>query len=181
MARTKLERTFRIKKRIPRGYCRIIENSKGCSRDVHCRGVCAKHHTYFLRWDLIEKYGVKQKFVYVENSTYKINKKAKSSRCRIIENGNVCTRKMHGRGLCNYHLVKLSRHDLHNKYGTASRKDPRTFAVKKKIKDGVCRMIENDKGCKGVSSSRGLCSKHYLRFLRDGGLNKFGKYYVKSK
>jgi len=61
------------------------------------------------------------------------------------------------------------------KYGTASRKDPRTFAIKKKIVRDLCRIIENDKNCKNASKCRGLCSKHYLRFLRDGRIKKFGK------
>lgn len=174
MGRTAEKRNFKIKKTQKEGICRIIENGTNCNRKVHCRGLCSRHHTYFLRWDLIKKYGAKKKFVYVEASKYKINKKAKANKCRIIENGKACNREIHGRGLCARHWLTFERHNLLKKYGTSSRKDPRTFSVKKKIVKGVCRINENNKACKNKSTSRGLCSKHYLRFLRDGRIKKFG-------
>ena len=174
MGRIAEKRNFKIKKNPKKGQCRIIEDNKSCTRKVHCRGLCSKCHTYFLRWGLLDKYGAKQKFVYVEESKYKINKKAKPGKCRIIENGKPCNRSVHGRGLCARHWLTFERHGLLKKYGTTSRKDPRTFSVKKKIKAGVCRIIENGKGCTNKATSRGLCSKHYLRFLRDGRIKKFG-------
>jgi len=174
MGRIAEKRTFKVKKSVRNGVCRIIENSKSCTRKVHCRELCSKHHTYFLRWELIDKYGAKQKFTYVENSKYRINKKGKATKCRIIENGKACNRGLHGRGLCARHWLTFERHDLLKKYGTSSRKDPRTFALKKTIKKGVCRMVENSKNCNTKSTSRGLCSKHYLRFLRSGQIKKFG-------
>jgi hypothetical protein len=174
MGRVAVKRHFKIKKTNKASVCRIIEDNKKCKREVHCRGLCSRHHTYFLRWKLIDKYGAKQKFVYVEASSYKINKSPKKGCCRVIENGKTCRRKTHGRGLCARHWLTFERHDLLKKYGTSSRKDPRTFALKKKIKAGVCRVKENGKDCKTTLSSRGLCSKHYLRFMRDGRINKFG-------
>ena len=177
MGRVAEKRKFKIKSIKGKSdikICRIIENNKLCIGDVHCRGLCSKHHTYFLRWKLVDKYGAKQKFVYFEQSKYKINKSRGQRGCRIMENGKGCTRKIHGRGLCARHWLVFERHGVLIKYGTASRKDPRTFKVKKKIIKGVCRIIEDNKGCKTKAASRGLCSKHYLRFLRDGRIKKFG-------
>lgn len=175
MGRTKEKKKFKINKSHKKGICRMNENGKNCTKKTHCRDLCSKHHTYMLRWDLIEKYGVKQKFVYVEQSEYKINKAAKSNKCRIIENEKACKRNVHGRGLCARHWLAFERHGLLKKYGSTSRKDPRVFSIKKKIVEGVCRINENYKGCNKSSTSRGLCSKHYLRFLRNGRIDKFGK------
>lgn len=173
MGRVAEERSFKIKNRIVEGVCRVIQDGKRCNRQTHCRGLCSKHHTYFLRWKLMNKYGAKQKFVYVEVSKYKINRKTKPGKCRIIENGENCTRRIHGRSLCARHWLTFERHDLLKKYGTSSRKDPRTFRLKKRIPTGICRVVEDDKGCGNKGTNRGLCSKHYLRFLRDGRLKKF--------
>ena len=175
MGRTREKRHFRIKTTIRKKICRIQENGKNCNRKVHCRGLCSRHHTYFLRWKQIKKYGEKQKFVYVEDSNYEIRKPINLNQCRIKENGKNCKRSIHGRGLCARHWLTFERHGMLRKYGTASRKDPRTFNLKKKIVNGVCRVDENKKPCTNKSTSRGLCSKHYLRFLRDGRLKKFGK------
>jgi len=175
MGRTREKRKIQIKKVIQNGQCRIIENDKSCTSKIHCRGLCSQHHTLFLRHKKIDKYGAKQKFVYVEQSKYKINKKPKSGKCRVIENGKGCTRNVHGRGLCARHWLTFDRHGMLLKFGTKSRKDPRTFSIKKKIVKGICHIIENGKGCKTKASSRGLCSKHYLRFLREGRINKFGR------
>jgi len=123
----------------------------------------------------MDKYGAKQKFVYVQESTYKVNKKAKATKCRINENGKNCTRSPHGRGICARHSLALDRHDLLDKYGTKSRKAPRTFSVKKKIVVGTCRIIEDGKGCERDTVCHELCHKHYLRFLRHGQIRKFGK------
>ena len=174
MARIAKELNHRIKQRNKDGICRIIENGKGCSRATHCRGLCAKHHTYFLRWGTLNDYGAPQKFVYVEEATYVINKAPKQGLCRITENGKSCSRKVHGRGLCARHWLTFERHGLLATYGSASRKDPRTFRLKKKIVKGVCRMIENNKSCPKKTTSRGLCSKHYLRFLRNGEIEMYG-------
>lgn len=174
MGRTPKKCAYRIKTSHRGNICRIIEDEKNCNRETHCRGLCSKHHTYFMRKEKLEKYGAKPKFTYVKKSKYKINKKHHPKECRIIENGKACTTMLHGRGLCARHWLLFERHDLLLKYGTSSRKDPRTFAIKKRIKEGVCRMIENGKGCQAKSKTRGLCPKHYLRFLREDRLDKFG-------
>ena len=181
MGRTPKEVEYRVKKTVKKSLCRIIEDGKGCSRETHCRGLCSKHHTYFLRWGLIDQYGAPKKFVYVEQSSYKVNKKAPKDQCRLIENGDICTRKVHGRGLCARHWLTLDRHGLHDKYGTSSRKDPRKFRIKKNIQQGVCHIIENKDGCTKPAVSRGLCSKHYLRFTRDGQLDNLGRKKPKPK
>ncbi|MEE9581147.1 MAG: hypothetical protein V3V74_07525 [Nitrosomonadaceae bacterium] len=171
----------RVKKNVKPGICRIIENGKGCTRDTHCRGLCPKHHTYFLRWGKMDEFAAAMKFVYVEQASYKINKDAPAGQCRLIENGTICTRHVHGRGLCARHWLTLERHGLHDKFGTTSRKDPRKFRVKKNIKKGICRIIENRDGCTGKAVSRGLCSKHYLRFIRSKQLEQYGTEKPKAK
>ena len=175
MANYTKKRIFKINKDQKTGRCRIIENGKKCNRPIHCRGVCPRHHTYLLRWHLLEKYGAKQKFVYFDKTKYKVNPNPNLKHCRILENRKPCKRKLHGRGLCARHWLQFDRHGVLKKFGTTSRKDPRDFAVKVRIVKGVCRIKENKKDCKNASTSRGLCSKHYLRFLRDGRIKKFGK------
>ena len=157
------------------GKCRLIEDGKNCNKKVHCRGLCAKHHTRLLRHDLIGKYGNKTIFKFFDNNTYKVNKEHKKGQCHITESGKNCKRSLHGRGLCARHWLLFERHGVIDKFGGFSRKAPRTFTVKKRIPKGVCRISENGKGCQGDSKSRGMCSKHYLRILRAGLLKKFGK------
>lgn len=175
MGRNRLKHNYKVKKTIVPNVCRIVEGGKECLRVTHCRGLCSRHHTHFLRWGLIEKLGAKTKFVYVAVSEYKVNKKVKSSGCRIIENGKACKAGVHGRGLCARHWLVFSRHDLLKKYGGVSRKDPKTFTVKKRIVKGICRIIENDNRCNSKAMSKGCCPKHYLRFIRSGIINKYGQ------
>ena len=157
-----------------KGHCRITEGDKKCKIKTHCRGLCSRHHTFFLRWDLIDQFGAPKKFVYVEQTEYKINKSAPKDQCRILENDKACERHIHGRGVCARHWLALDRHDLLIKYGTSSRKDPKIIEVKKRITEGVCRVIEDGKRCMTSSTTRELCSKHYLRFMRHGSLKKYG-------
>lgn len=173
MGRNVIKRDLKINKKAKEGNCRIIENGEPCDRKTHCRGLCSRHHSYFIRCEIIDKFGMKEKYSYVEQNTYKINKKA-TKHCRIIQNGKKCKHKNHGRGLCAHHHLTFNRHGLLLKYGTKSQKDLKIFSVKKKTKEGQCRMIEDNKACKTDITSRGLCSKHYLRFLRDGRIKKFG-------
>jgi hypothetical protein len=174
MGRTRTNRVHTVKKKCKEGICHIIENGKNCTRTSHCRGLCSKHYNYFLRWELVEKYGAPHKFAYVETNEYEIKKDIKEGICRINENSKDCPRSNHGRGLCAHHWLTFDRHDLLKKYGTSSQKDPRTFKIKKKIVKGICRIIENGKGCKTKLASHGLCSKHYQRFWRSDELSKFG-------
>ena len=177
MGRTKAKRLFKLTKNKKRGQCRLTDNGKICRRKTHCRELCSRHHTYMLRLDLMAKWGGKLKYVYFKDNTYEINKKTKPGKCRIEENGKNCTRKVHGRGLCARHWLGFQRRDLLHKFGTASRKDPRTFVLKSKFTRGICRVKENAFACNTKSQSRGLCSKHYLRFLRTGQLTQFGKFH----
>ncbi len=174
MGREKDNRVLKVNRRAKPRMCRIIEDDVICRKPHHCRGLCNKHHSYAIRNELMEKLAAKRIFVYVEDSDYKINEKARASKCRINENGKNCTRKTHGRGLCSRHWLTFERHGLLKKYGTASRKDPRTFNLKPKIVKGVCRIKENHKNCNRKSTSRGLCGKHYLRFLRKEKLHIWG-------
>lgn len=174
MPRIAKKRNFKIKKKTVKNICRLIDNDKRCNNTSHSRGLCPKHHTYFLRHKLLEKYAAKKIFVYFDESKYKINKNPKKGQCRIIENTNKCKRARHGRGLCSKHWLVFSRHDVLLKYGLKSRKDPRHFAIKKRITKGLCRMIENNERCETKTASRGLCPKHHLRFLRSDELEKYG-------
>jgi len=177
MARIAYEQNLKVKKRSDQkpGVCRLIHNGEPCKGKTHARGLCTKHQSYCLRWDLIDKYAAKPKFSYVATTQYSIKTKVKAGQCHLKENGKPCTRPIHGRGLCSRHYLTLDRHGLLVKYGTTSRKDPRTFSVKKIRTDGICRILENKKGCQRESASRGLCAKHYLRFLRDGRIKKFSQ------
>jgi hypothetical protein len=48
------------------------------------------------------------------------------------------------------------------------------YAVKDKIKEGVCRLCEDDKPCKKVAHLRGLCQKHYSTLLYQEKLEEYG-------
>jgi len=100
MGRVALKRTHKVKQRNKEGICRIIQDGKGCKREVHGRGLCAKHQSYFSRHGTIEKYAAKLQYTYVDETNYKVNKKHKPKQCRVFENGKPCNRSFHGRGLC---------------------------------------------------------------------------------
>ncbi len=175
MGRTKTDFKFSVKKNIKEGICRIIEDRKSCQCKIHARGVCSRHHTYFLRWKILKKYAAKHLYTYANECEYKVNKKQKPGKCQLIENNKKCKNSTHARKLCKNHWLKLSRHGLLSKYGGPSQKEPRTYKIRRPIVKGKCRVEVNGKPCKINSLTRGLCSKHYLRFLREGLLDKFGK------
>jgi len=92
----------------------------------------------------------------------------------MIDDGVKCSIAIHARGVCPYHYLYLLRRDLLDKYCGTSRFAKRKFEVKKRVVNGICRVKENDKGCKRNSKSRGLCNYHYMKFFRAGSLKKFG-------
>jgi len=49
-------RTFKIKKKSPKGICHIIDNKKRCTHKVNARGLCNGHTDYFKRHGLFKKY-----------------------------------------------------------------------------------------------------------------------------
>jgi len=175
MSRTPSKRKFTINRNHKKGKCRIIEDGQKCHRPTHCRDLCSKHHSLMLRRDLIDKYGSKLKYVFFDESEYAIRKQINKKQCRIIENGKICKGGLHGRGLCARHWLCFDRHDVLEKYGGESRMGPKTYAIKKRIVEGICRLTVDGKPCKKDIKNRGICSKHYSRFLRNGQLNKYGK------
>jgi hypothetical protein len=176
MGRTIDKHKYKLKPKTLRldGVCRLVDNGDLCLGTTHCRGLCSVHHTRLLRHGTIERWALPEKFKYFDKAKYKVLKKVAKGVCRIFESGKSCGRSVHGRGLCARHWLIFNRHDVIEKYGGKSRKAVRTFRVKKKVVKGICRIVENHKGCDREATSRGLCSMHYLRFLRDGRIKKFG-------
>ncbi len=169
--------TFKINNNKARvgNKCHIIEGGVECDRDHHCRGLCNRHHTYFLRHGLVERYGLKNKMTYFDKTGYRIQQNPVPGKCHIMENGQRCNGKRHGRGLCTRHWLTFTRHNVIDLYGTTSRKSSKKCKIKRQEEPNVCRIIEDGHECSKVVRTRGLCSKHYLRFNRSGELSKFGK------
>jgi len=175
MSRKPLNKIIKIKPKneIKKRVCRLIDDGKPCRKPVHCRGVCARHHTYLLRWVMMDKYGEKVKFVYFDDSDYSIDHKAKN-RCRLIENGKKCYQPIHGRGLCKRDYLKLQRHGTLDDFGTPSQKRARKLTLNRNHAPGICRLKEDKIECTKPAKTRGLCGRHYIKVGREGKLDKFG-------
>lgn len=48
------------------------------------------------------------------------------------------------------------------------------FKVKRKIEEGVCRIVEDEISCENGIESRGLCVKHYSKFSHNKSLELYG-------
>lgn len=173
MPRVAKYRDLKLKKNPKKGVCVMIENGKACNRPVHCRGLCSKHHTYMLRHKRLEEFGNDHIFDYFKDKKYTVIETPEDV-CQIAVDGEPCGRPVHGRKLCAKHWLHFERHGVLEKFGSKSRKDARTLTVKKKIVKGVCRIIENGKGCKRDAVCRGMCAKHYLYTMRKGLHKKLG-------
>jgi len=120
------------------------------------------------------------------DKSYKIKSNPQSHVCRIVENGQSCTNKVHDRGVCQRHRMALERRGLLENYAAKSQKITHSFSRKKNMQEGLCSVIEDGVDCVNVVDKRGLCAKHASRFYRDGNYEKFGStskqvYVEKSK
>lgn len=109
---------------------------------------------------------------------FKINREAKQSECRLIEDGEVCKRQHHSRSLCTYHYNYLKRsNDLFEKYAGKNiykHVENTKFKVNKNHKKGICRIIEDNQSCKRLIHARGMCKYHAAKLNRHNLIEKYG-------
>lgn len=184
-------RACKIKEVIKQGICRIVENSENCDLKVHSRGLCNMHYGHFDLIDMLDQFAIEslrvRKLINNEKKlkrherkirpikVCKIKKVIKQGICRIVENNENCDLKVDSRGLCAMHYGYLFRSGEIEQYGAKLLRGPesKSFHLNKKLRKGLCRIIENGKECQRKFTARGLCAKHYGRFLKEGRLEQF--------
>ena len=103
---------------------------------------------------------------------YKIKKNVKKGHCRI----SGCTRNEKARQLCDSHHSWFSTSGQLDIYGAPDKKKyfkDTKYAIKKKLTEGSCRIIEDDKACDRDIHQRGLCTKHASIFRLHKCIEKY--------
>lgn len=80
------------------------------------------------------------------------------AKCKAVEDGERCTRRVNCRGYCNIHYGRMSRH------GSTEKRPPG------KPKQAPTRCTTTD--CKRLTYAKGLCGLHYARMYHHGTLER---------
>lgn len=160
MARKQEKATFRVKKNPPVGVCRIIKNGKACSATATKRGLCNTHFGYLYKNSMLEEYAAPNVRDLSDVSKFRINKNPAPGKCRIKNDREACLNATDRRGLCSNHYQKIYKLKLINKFGLPLGTKETKIRLKKNLKKGQCRIIEEDVPCPREHYGHGLCLKH---------------------
>lgn len=143
-----------------RDTCRLIVDGKPCGKPVRSRGLCQSH------WEHLKLRGFLERFATpLEQRPHlavKPNPTAKT--CRLLVNGLPCMEDAKQRGLCISHYKYIwKRPDLDiDDFALPTPKPAyQSMSRKKKIRNGICIIVEDGVGCGQHVQFRGLCRRHY--------------------
>ena len=148
------------------GRCRLLVNGHACMLTAARRGLCDRHYAaIWQRPDLsIDDFALPLR----TNAALTLNRSADRETCRVRENDVDCPSPAATRGLCRSHYSWLREYDptAFEQLATPIQAAPQ-FTRRKRIRDGRCRVAENDIGCGAPAAIRGLCTRHYAAVKDD--------------
>jgi len=156
------QRRIRLRRRIPKGVCRVRESGKDCLEPVHARGLCKNHYRWLRENDssLFEQIAEPDP----KAKRYTLRSRPKEGRCRVAVNGRGCPRPAKIRGLCQhcYNVLRqkpdlLAQIALPPTEVTARRFESKADVTKAPVQ---CVILENGVPCTRPPEHRGVCGYH---------------------
>ena len=165
---------YEIRKRASKKYCRIIEEGKFCKKELHKRGLCTRHDSYFRLHDCLEDFAAPNLY---KKTTFQVKQKVRKNVCRLIDGGNACSKRVTGRGLCSAHYNYFHKRDLLDVYGERDKKFilHRELSFNRDLDNGVCGLVVDGEPCLKLVEALGLCKSHYNTLRNNGIVEQFSK------
>jgi hypothetical protein len=151
--------TYRLRKSLTDGECRVREGDQDCHEAPHARGLCRRHYR-LLRDRRPQDFRLIAERDPTER-TWQLRRDPREGRCRVAENLIGCGQAAVRRGLCLHHLnVLRSRPALLEAIALPKDRRQVVYARKDPIPAVDCVVIENGVPCSKPAVTRGLCRRH---------------------